>query len=225
MLPAPTATASRHSSETAEHYTPAIVVTPARATLGAFDLDPASCAFANELVEATRFYTEATNGLFREWDGRVFLNPPGGESDNQGRRVVKANKAKGEPGCKISGSCGLPPGHTHEDVEASAKRWWFKLAEEHRAGRVEAAIFVAFSVELLQVTQVNTPPGASIPLDFPICFPSRRVPYDREVNGARVKGGSPPHASAIVCVSHDFEVWRRFREAFSPLGRVTGRPE
>jgi hypothetical protein len=203
-------TAARHSFESSEHYTPPFIVEPARVTLGAFDLDPASCVEANRWIRAEGIFLCEDDGFTQSWWGRVFLNPPGGLSDNQ-QRLVKGK-------CRETGSCGLPIGHTHEGVEASQKKWWFKLAREYRAGNVEAAIFVCFSVELLQNTQVDTPVGLPIPLDFPICYPSRRVPY---VKPGGAVGSQPPHASCIVLVAgRETEYAERFASSFAPIGRV-----
>ncbi len=69
---------ARHSAETPEWYTPSPYVEAARAVMGSIDLDPASCAEANETVKATTFFSEADNGLEQAWHGRIFLNPPGG---------------------------------------------------------------------------------------------------------------------------------------------------
>jgi ParB family chromosome partitioning protein len=59
-----------------EWYTPAEIVDTARHVMGTIDLDPASCEVANEVVKATMFYDQEQNGLNKEWEGRVWLNPP-----------------------------------------------------------------------------------------------------------------------------------------------------
>jgi hypothetical protein len=38
------------------------------------DLDPASCDEAQEVVQATRFFTKAEDGLKQDWEGNTFLN-------------------------------------------------------------------------------------------------------------------------------------------------------
>ena len=59
-----------------EWYTPEHVIEAAAQVMGDFDLDPASCANANRIVNALKFYTLEDNGLEQPWTGRVWLNPP-----------------------------------------------------------------------------------------------------------------------------------------------------
>lgn len=68
---------SGRTSNSPECYTPKWVVDAAREVMGGIDCDPASCAQANETIQAATYYTEETNGLEQEWHGRVLLNPPG----------------------------------------------------------------------------------------------------------------------------------------------------
>lgn len=201
-------TTARHSSESNEHYSPSYIVEAARHALGRIDLDPASCEEANRTVKAASYFTQEDNGFRRDWRGTVFLNPHGGRSDDLERHVLVK--------CRETGACGIPVGHTHEGVESSQKKWWFKLVREWAARHVTDAVFVCFSVELLQSSQVGNG-GLHTPLDFPICFPTRRVPYVKP--GGKV-GASPPHASCIVCVSRDGEVIQRFHDAFGVIGQI-----
>lgn len=59
-----------------EWYTPATIIDPARLVLGEINLDPASCAVAQVVVQAQKYYTKDDNGLALPWHNNVFLNPP-----------------------------------------------------------------------------------------------------------------------------------------------------
>ena len=59
-----------------EWYTPADLMARVRAVLGGIDLDPASCAMAQQTVQARTFYSAQDDGLRQPWPGTVFLNPP-----------------------------------------------------------------------------------------------------------------------------------------------------
>lgn len=186
--------AARHSSETAEHYTPGPIVEAARATLGEIDFDPFSCTEANDTVRAVSFASlPLCDGYRGPWLGRIFCNPPGGKSDGQ----------------------------------SNQKRAWQKLVRETDAGNVTAAVFMCFSLEMLQTTQVKA--VGRLPLDFPICYPSRRIAY-RKPGGAT--GKSPPHSSCVILVPISRYSTRpgdiiarddmicRFRAAFGVFGKV-----
>lgn len=190
----------KHSSASNEHYTPAHIVEAARMTLGEIDLDPASTVHANALVGAAYFFSENHDGFEAAWNpgnlaaSRVFLNPPGG-------------------GFKKPRTVDPELGHTR----SSQCLWWMKLMVEWASGRVESAVFLAFSIELLQVVQKTR---ATRPTDFPLCVPSERIAFDRWEEGKRVPTSQPSHANVIVCVADDAAVRERFREAFESIGEV-----
>lgn len=72
-----------------EWYTPARYIEAARRVMGGIDLDPASCALANETVKATQFYDEQSDGLSKAWGGRIWLNPPFGRINGSGASKIK----------------------------------------------------------------------------------------------------------------------------------------
>jgi hypothetical protein len=193
----------RHSSENSEFLTPQWLTDWARHVMGGIDGDPASSARANNTVCARWIMTKQENGLFHPWsnpeDGspsRLFLNPPGGLVDEAGRAVIR--KSKQHPGCTETGACGLPPGHKHTGVESSAVFWWHKLAHEFEAGRVECAVFLGFSLELLQGAQTF---AGKHPLDFPCSFPKQRIRFETEdEQGVRHQADQPTHGNVIVLV-------------------------
>lgn len=59
-----------------EWYTPKDYIDLARKVMGDIDLDPASNDIANKIVQAKTYYTAETNGLDKDWQGNVWMNPP-----------------------------------------------------------------------------------------------------------------------------------------------------
>lgn len=79
-----------------ELYTPKNIILAAKQVLGknCFDLDPASCEFANGLHEnkiAKSIITEQINGLQQPWYGDIWLHPP-----NYSEKVSKSGNFQGE---------------------------------------------------------------------------------------------------------------------------------
>lgn len=198
------------SSASVEHFTPAAVVEAARFTLGRIALDPASCASANVMIQAEQYFDKSTDGLSQPWHGPVFLNPPGGRAERR-YRDIRSN--------------------------SNAVLWWAKLIDEwQRSSAIGqtssgslvyssvshswSAIFVGFSLEILQAAQAYDGPQ---PLDFPVCIPSKRIKFDKaDVYNNRQSGEQPTHGNVIVCVTSELEVARRFAYAFSTFGYVKG---
>lgn len=70
------------SSQSEDWYTHSEVVELVRELYGGtIDLDPMSCAEANEVVQAERYYTAEEDGLVQSWYGHMLWNPPWGGSD------------------------------------------------------------------------------------------------------------------------------------------------
>ena len=65
-----------HSSGEENRYTPSQYIEAARLVMGGIDLDPASHAVAQRVVQAGRWYSEQDDGLKQPWYGRVWMNPP-----------------------------------------------------------------------------------------------------------------------------------------------------
>lgn len=68
------------SRATDEWYTPKAITDRARWVLGQIDLDPASTALPQQWIGANTYYTKDDNGIALPWFGRVWLNPPFGDT-------------------------------------------------------------------------------------------------------------------------------------------------
>jgi hypothetical protein len=130
------------------------------------------------------------------------LNPPGGLLD--GDMLPVHRKTPKRESCVITGSCGLAPGHTHQGpFRSSASVWWFHLMTCWERGFVRQALFIGFTLEILQVSQADRKQqGLRLPVpgEMPLCLPDTRVEYLKETSEGLAPGASPPGASFIVYV-------------------------
>ncbi len=110
-----------HQSTSNEHYTPPKYLDAARAVLGAFDLDPASCEIANNHVKASEYITQDQDGLKQRWQGRVWCNPP------YGRTAGKSNQQRWS--AKLMRE--YRAGHVHAAIllvtSATSEKWFQPL--------------------------------------------------------------------------------------------------
>lgn len=203
-------TLAQHLALSNEHYTPAPVIEAARAVMGGIDLDPASCAVANETVKALAFFTKDDDGLGRAWGSsadpsRVWLNPPGGSvrwHKEYRRWALKA------PGDKVA----------IRDYESHSLVWWTRLIDEYRSGRVREAVFLAFTLEMIRLSQ-HTPIKRIAPepvVHFHRCYPRERLRFGGD------GGNQPTHANVIAYLPPRDEdrasSFERFERAFSQFG-------
>jgi hypothetical protein len=214
----------QHRNESNEQYTPLWLLDIAHEILGpGIDLDPASSRRANKSVGAKTIFTEKQNGLVQDWSfaRTIWLNPPGGIVDVDGRTVIRASKEHQRESCSVTGACGLEPGHKHKGITSSAARWWNKLANwyayQHRVLVPSSALYLMFSLEMLQSCQRFT---CAHPLDFSICVFRDRLQFDTVEDGKLVVGEQPTHASTLVLLTHSEAMKTRFANLLAPKGKV-----
>lgn len=96
-----------------EWYTPTEFTEAAREVMSGIELDPASCAEANEYVKASRYFTIENDGRLHKWVAEsVYLNPPGGPKGRSGQeewfgyaeREYRAGNAKQIVFCMFNSS-------------------------------------------------------------------------------------------------------------------------
>jgi hypothetical protein len=200
----------QHLSNSADHQTPEYIVEPSRKVLGAIDLDPASCEEANRVVRATSYFAPPHDGLTFAWDGRVFLNPPGGSlvitkkmrallSEEEANELAERFAAESE----------------RWKTKSRAVAWWRKLTEEWLEQRTREAIFVGFSLDILQASQGEEAwPDV---LKFPLCVPEKRIAFNS--NGE--PGKMPTHGNVVVYLPDSPGDSAKFEAAFKSIGSVS----
>lgn len=101
----------------------------------------------------------------REWMGGIDLDPA---SCDVAQEAVQARDYYHERGLEQPWA-----GRVWLNPPSPPKRWWKRLVEQHRAGAVPQAVYLAYSLEQLQQSQLWGAPMTS----FHVCLPRRRVAF------------------------------------------------
>jgi len=183
----------RHSANSTIWGTPPYIIEPARLVLGSIDLDPASSARSNKIIKARDYFTKKQNGLTQRWQAYDLTRPTS----------IWLN----------------PPGgwHNGEVGNSEVKQWWRKTLIERRQPYFGHMLFLAFSMEALQVTQVMCEYSLC---DFPTVIFNKRIGFIDPATGKGVAGNT--HASSITYIPGRVRKTRLFFETFSALGAPMG---
>jgi ParB family chromosome partitioning protein len=120
---------------------------------------------------------------------------------------IRRDGLYGDAWCKPGGE----PASIWLNPPSPAWLWWGRLMEQNRNGAVEHAIFVAFNVQLAQVSQGKGCPSI---LGFPVCWFSKRIKFVGN-------GNSPANASALVYVPGTVDNSGQFKLTFRKYGAIT----
>lgn len=104
------------------------------------------------------------------------------------------------PGSKING-------------KSCTKLFWNKLMALRQNNLLKHAIFMCFSAEALQTTQLDCPHSIT---EFVVCVPRRRIAFI-STDGTK---NQPTHANAIVYVPGIINTTHKFAEVFKSVGNI-----
>jgi hypothetical protein len=194
---------AQHSAKTDQHGTPPSFLKLARATIGSFDVDPASSAMWNENVRARRFITKQQNGLRTPWF-------PGAPAPLELRTQARCpNRDGDEPGTVFLN----PPGDRRGALVAA---FWWALAEYFAWGWATSAVYIGFSVE--QLARLQRVGARSHPLLHVTLVPAWRENYVDAETGELQEDAT--HASFVTLLSRSGAEIETFAGLGSELGFV-----
>jgi hypothetical protein len=176
-----------HSSASDSWRTPPDILDRCRHVLEGIDLDPCSTYAANVEVMAEQYYTAAHDALSFTWADQVGQGLP------------------------VSVFCNPPGGKVGN--RSKPVLFWEHLCDLRASGKLRSAIFLGFSIELLQTTQGCR----TCALDLPFCIPRQRIRF-LAPDGS--KALSPTHGNVLVYMPGIEDRTRDFVSAFSTLGKV-----
>lgn len=133
-------------TEGIELITNADLVASANELLGGIDLDPASSQFANQYVQAKKFYTPTDDGLNEQpWFDSVYLFPPSGtyfwDLKNQKWKLTRT---------------------TAKSLRSSHAVWFAKLYKSWLLNEIEQGLFFTNCPDIIRYDQKI--------FDFPVCI-------------------------------------------------------
>lgn len=183
---------AQHLATTGSWFTPPRYIEATVRVIGPIDLDPCSCARAQLIVKARRFYTAADDPLNRWWGSRSktgYCNSPGScDPDGDKNFGVCGNDSR----C----SCKLP------------MQFLTKCIEETRKGM--DIIYTAYSVNMIRQIPTDLIIGG---LGLTMAVPKVRVAYIDPVTMEPRR--ETPCDSAFLCLSKDDKIHGRFMTEFS----------
>lgn len=157
--------------------------------------------------------------------GSIDLDPA---TDFNAQKYVKATNCFFDKGLTMKwfGNVFLNPPGGKVGNQSQAVIWWQKLMEEIYSRRVRHAIFVGFSLEILQTSQGDlTLPTVG---DFTFCVPRARIKFQKwsEELGRLYSPSSPSHANVIAFVDgplSDNATRERFLRFFEKMGVICNK--
>ncbi len=130
------------------------------------------------------------------------------------RYITREENGLVTPWHRKPGTVFLNPPGGKDGKYSRTGQFWAELLNERSLGHVTHAIFVAFSVEALAVTQAYGDPPM---LHFPLCIPRNRIRFVDRNNPGKA---SPAHANVVVYIPGAVDKREVFAEVFGPLGAV-----
>ncbi|MCG6216245.1 hypothetical protein [Vibrio furnissii] len=193
------------SSEEVEYYTPVDIIDAARECMGSIDLDPASCAIANQTVRAVRYFTKEDDGMVQPWMAKtLFMNHP----FHRGEKACPTDRKKCKKmKCRPSRSKKKKTRGHHIDHDIPSNLDWInKFLSEYQAGHFEQGICITFAnTSELWFRKL---------LPFAQCMPNKRIQYrnpDGTISDNVTKG------SAITYLGPNVD---QFAAAFRHIGTI-----
>jgi len=99
--------------------------------------------------------------------------------------------------------------HYLDQITTQEELFWEKLVYHFGRGHIGEAIFMAFSAELLAVSQKYGPKSL---LDFTICIPKNRIRFIDPLSPGK---SAPSHSNVIVYLGDNVD---KFKQVFSRIG-------